>query len=842
MNSKTRKHIWPMSLVMSIAIIGALAASLVLTSNPGVTGAHGGDQDPHCSTVPADRIAHDVAAEIAGTTNADGSAHTCDNPGTDDVVDPGNGNGNGPQPGAASVGGFSSSPSGKADIKVTITTGGTDGTGGLSIGSKVVVFLDDKFQVPDSFASGDVVFISYDSDSAGSPVSASVEVDDGDSEQLGEDAWAVIATLPNMGTEDDRAGIAVGQDLTLRIKKAAGIKSPTEAGDYKYGYQILKPVDTLDFDGVMGVAKQTVAAKVGLSDKNNKRGYELVVTGSGFNKDSSATAYVLKGQSSAPADGCATVIADGESIGSGSVGSDHNVAITAEVTGGSKGDFSPGETNYICIRDDNSPERRMSASAEAFDLQHSIDVSPDSVVSGEEVTIKLRDYPSGYVVTNVSLDGKKNSDEGDFDIDQDGSELTFEMPGGVSGTVEVAIVATGASNKTDTITVNPANLKLSETGVVPNEVIIISGSGFNENSYVLLDNITIDDEPLVVDDAGVERVSSSEAIESDDAGDDAVKTTSDGDFTATVNVWANGDNNPVLDDGEYTIKVKDAHGFEGKAKITIMEPTVSVNPKIASPRDYITISGENWPASNSDDDHEVRIEVDGKIRSANIDSTGRFNHQHQLSGGIDIGDEHDVVVTFDGAGGDIEEETTFAVPSSNVTITPPAAAPGEMISLEITGMPIYEGVDRVMIDGGNRLSGSAINTDSEGDVTIADVLVPYADPGFYPVRIDVGNETAVVQLEILAESDVRGVASPLPESVMDLGDSLVRIFHFNTSSKVWTFYDPRPEFEGLNTLTELAAGQPYWILVSETQENVVLNGRPRDLTCVGGDCWNQLVW
>ena len=100
MNSKTRKHIWPMSLVMSIAIIGALAAFLVLTSNPGVTGAHGGDQDPHCSTVPVDRIAHDVAAGIAGTTNADGSAHTCDNPGTDDVVDPGNGNGNGPQPGS----------------------------------------------------------------------------------------------------------------------------------------------------------------------------------------------------------------------------------------------------------------------------------------------------------------------------------------------------------------------------------------------------------------------------------------------------------------------------------------------------------------------------------------------------------------------------------------------------------------------------------------------------------------------------------------------------------------------------------------------------------------------
>ena len=35
MSNKTRKHIWPVSLVMSIAIIGALAAFLVLANNPG---------------------------------------------------------------------------------------------------------------------------------------------------------------------------------------------------------------------------------------------------------------------------------------------------------------------------------------------------------------------------------------------------------------------------------------------------------------------------------------------------------------------------------------------------------------------------------------------------------------------------------------------------------------------------------------------------------------------------------------------------------------------------------------------------------------------------------------
>ena len=41
MSNKTRKHIWPVSLVMSIAIIGALAAFIVLAANPGETNAHG---------------------------------------------------------------------------------------------------------------------------------------------------------------------------------------------------------------------------------------------------------------------------------------------------------------------------------------------------------------------------------------------------------------------------------------------------------------------------------------------------------------------------------------------------------------------------------------------------------------------------------------------------------------------------------------------------------------------------------------------------------------------------------------------------------------------------------
>ena len=71
MSNKTRKHIWPGALVLSIGIVGVLAAFLVLTSSPGGTQAHGEwvEGTAHCPET-SDKIAHEIG----------GSAfdHTCD--------------------------------------------------------------------------------------------------------------------------------------------------------------------------------------------------------------------------------------------------------------------------------------------------------------------------------------------------------------------------------------------------------------------------------------------------------------------------------------------------------------------------------------------------------------------------------------------------------------------------------------------------------------------------------------------------------------------------------------------------------------------------------------------
>ena len=778
------------------------------------------------------------------------------------------GNGNGTPAGATLE---SSSNTSSADVKLTLTIELKEN---LTGSSWVEIYLEDDYQEPGSIAKEDVVFEARGAPTTGGSdvdvdttfTAADVEIDDGGDLNDEDNAVVISARIPDMKDGDATGYPQIGQILVMVVSDAAGIKNPSEDGNHDNGFSIIGGtddradaaqkedigIDTGTADNANDAGKLLTKAKISLSADDGGRGKEVTITGSGFNNGTTATVYVLTMANGATSGmSCLSLLADADkvSLGTAVVGSDDKFSVVFTV---SNDDFDKGEVNYICARDDEAPDNRPASAVETFDMTPSLSVSPDSANSGEEVTLKPRDFNGGVIT--VSLDGKETATfdgskdspaGGDFTLMKDGtSDYTFDMPGGLSGTVQVSFNQGGDTKRT-TIAVDPSNLELSKVEVVPNETIIVSGSGFSEGAEICVGDIKIDGKALKVDDAGTSEDNSATndiACDGDVKGGRYVSTTSNGEFTTTVSVWAMGDNNPALDDDEYTIKVTDSEGFVGKAKITILEPTVSVMPEMVSPRDFITISGENWPISTADDDHEVKIMVDRRNRSVNIDGNGRFRYEYQLRSNIGIGDEHEVVVEFKSDGGNIKEEATFEVRDAGIMLTPTEAAPGQTISLEIEGMPPYTLVDHVNIDGVNRLGGQNLNTDRHGNVMITGVLVPYLDPGFYPVQVMVGEETRVVQLEVLAEAVVAGVAAALPGAVEDLGENLVRIFHFNTSSKVWTFYDPRPEFEGLNTLTELAAGHPYWILVPETQENVVLNGRPRNLTCVGGDCWNQLVW
>ena len=55
--------------------------------------------------------------------------------------------------------------------------------------------------------------------------------------------------------------------------------------------------------------------------------------------------------------------------------------------------------------------------------------------------------------------------------------------------------------------------------------------------------------------------------------------------------------------------MEDSAGFVGSTKLTIEEPTISVVPDVVGPRDYVVITGTNWPIDNTDNSNSGLVTV-----------------------------------------------------------------------------------------------------------------------------------------------------------------------------------------------------------------------------------------
>ena len=539
------------------------------------------------------------------------------------------------------------------------------------------------------------------------------------------------------------------------------------------------------------------------------------------------------------------------------MGSDDTVAVVFEVT---VPIFVPGKNNYICMVDGEG--RQSDTDVEDFELLDSISVVPGSANAGDTVNVFARDFPNtGAVLTELKIadhvvyprsgvDARFPGNYVDVDPDSigpDGSATaTFDLPGSLSGVPLEGTVRIdarwGGTAPFDTdkgvtedgkITVTGSALRVSQGEVRPNESVTIQGDGFGNGSSVPKANITIDGVALLVD--------------SDSLTDGEVEVSSAGQFVATVSVWSNSDDNPTLIAGTHTIRVEDDQGFFGTATVVIKEPSMSITPDVLGPRDYLTVTGTNWPLDNTDsnaDIDNVEVEVEGRRYTVIPDATGRFTVEHRVKRDVAIPSTQQVKAEY--GAGDIVKITFFEVPEATIEVTPTEGQPGDTVSLSVTGMPVYTEVEQIEIGGANVLGGRTFRTDRDGAVTADDLLIPGIDPGTYSVIIKVGERgenqvIAIGSLDVQSEGS-SGTAAELPGSLDNLGANLVRVFHFDGVTKTWDFFDPRSDFADLNTLAGMVDGQPYWILVSEGAEDVVLNNKARTLTCVGGDCWNQIVW
>ena len=748
----------------------------------------------------------------------------------------------------------STSGGGAPEFKVVIASLSRD----LAVGSSIVLYLEDDYQEPETIPATSVYFVAEPpsgSTGNGARVYTIIppKIDTGAYFDEDKKDISIRVFIPDMCTNatdecEGPNGPMQGQKLTMVVEDDSGIKNPTEAGTHSVLIDVLGPADSIpkasdtlarndalrDTDPSTEQTLMTLP-KISLSDVDNKRGYELTITGSGFNDGTTASAYVLRA-ASAPAN-CAAIVSNPAStlIGSGLVGSDDKVTIVVDVTVPT---FGAGNVNQICMVDG---ENRYSSDIDDFKLQPSIRIVPSTVSSGDTINVFAQDYPGGGGFMELKLAGQVVYVSGatvnavavrSTSLTDGAATATFDVPGSVGGKPLQGTVRVDAKWGTTTenakITVAGSELTPSETDVLPNESITISGNGYGSQTCIDVAKITLDNVAVQVDSESTIRCTSG-------SGDNAtnytgVEVSNSGQFVATITLWPDDQSaaNPTLIAGSHELTVEDSQGFTGSTKLTIAEPTISVLPDIVGPRDYVVISGENWPVDNTDNSNSglitIEISEGGRTRSYSVyaDNTGRFTAEHRVSKDVAIPSTNQVKGDY--GNGEIVEVGNFSVPAATVTVTPSSAQPGDMVNLSATDMPVYASADYVKI-GGTVFNDPGANTDIDGNITIDDILVPGLDPGTYSVVINVDGTVAIGELEVLAEDSAAGAGAELPGALEGLDDNLVRVFHFNDVDKSWDFFDPRDEFAELNTLTTLVNGEPYWVLVSEGQADVVLNNK-----------------
>ena len=139
MSNKTRKYIWPVSLAMSLVLVGVLAAFVVIATSRSQTAQAHGPCDFQTQT------GADFARCVA--TDGDVAGHTHE----DDTT-------TGDMMGAAGdVTVESSSTSGSATVELKLTVKLKDD---VPVGGAFVLYLEDDYAMPESISAGDVYFVS----------------------------------------------------------------------------------------------------------------------------------------------------------------------------------------------------------------------------------------------------------------------------------------------------------------------------------------------------------------------------------------------------------------------------------------------------------------------------------------------------------------------------------------------------------------------------------------------------------------------------------------------------------------------------------------------------------
>ena len=384
-------------------------------------------------------------------------------------------------------------------------------------------------------------------------------------------------------------------------------------------------------------------------------------------------------------------------------------------------------------------------------------------------------------------------------------------------------------------------LVLSPASALANQAVTLTGTNFSTSGTASISSITVGGTAV-----GADKISSGSLVAVDSAGQ----------FFATLMIPVTS---PYLAPGPQTVLVTDSDGKQASVTLTIPEPTLTLASATSRAGTTVTATGTNYPkySTRLGSDAPARVSIEYTLPNLKVkrvvtaipDSSGNFDVLFVVPRDAPPGSKENLV-TATIAGTPTKVEAKHSVDDAVLSLSPASGAPEAEITVSGSKLTAHAAVGLLTLGNLKMRPTANVYTDAEGSFT-ATFVVPLLEDGLYGFTAEVGDDRYSAAFTVVGAEVGSGVstagpppAATEPSRAIDLiwalrpmGDTLVRVFHFDRELKEWSFYDPRPIFKKNVDLLELVEGGIYWVEVVSDQQ-VVLDQKMR--TLYRG--WNLISW
>ena len=584
----------------------------------------------------------------------------------------------------------------------------------------------------------------------------------------------ITMTVPNVNAAGTKQEKAITGPYSIKIKQAAGITNPAAAGSKTITLEENAPVTAGDEKAATAYINRVVK----LDTTAGTRGTVATATFKGF------------------ANGTATVNLNGDKLDEVTIA--ENLGTLAIDTTSS--DFEANRVvgkvtgNEITAQDSAGASQDVSAT---FTISPKVVLDPEETSVSKEVTVKLSDWPTTNRITAATVGASDVMPSTVPSTDAEGkAEFKVTVPQGANrGTQTVKVTGTEvgtpptAPSATASLKIGVLTLTAQPAMVVPGQQITIQGSGFVSGDS--FGNVSV----------GGIKVSLSPEI----------KASSAGDIVITINVPspATGDG---IGDGEKTITVTaTGSGRVAEGSIDIPKAAITLTPENSRRGTTVNVSGTGFPSGDLVQVKYGSGDTPPTVAAGSADASGAISVDFDVPSFASIGAEHNVQATSVGVFAGVTAEATHETPGATVTLSASQIASGQQITISGLNFPAFATVATMEIGSVDVRPVPAPATSINGDFE-STVLVPQLELGNQTVSIRVSSTTITTFLELVEAT--AAVSTDPAEIFGGLGDRLVRVWHLERSTQVWSFYDPDPDVAAFNTLTEVPSGQNVSIIIS----------------------------